>query len=373
MHNANTGVTMEFKYNQNGIRTQKVKKVNGSVTETTDYILKGKLIAAMKKNTDTYYFTYDASSVPATVNFNGANYTYIKNLQNDIVGILDAFGNLVVEYKYDAWGDAVSIYSASTTVDSLAFDNPFRYRGYVWDDDTGLYYLRARYYNPAIGRFVNTDTLLSWKKRLLTHNTFAYCGNAPSMNFDPNGKSFLTISALCAVLAIMAGCLSGCSKETLETLKSAPNLNRETAPSASYNCCGNGYGKQIVTNPTGYIPGMSTRETFNLVKADIGEDNITEHNSIDEEIDEDEYMVAIKCGLNDYHFIVYDNGTVYNKQGQTDMVIGCTIACINSKVWYPHFHTDEQISKYSQALERNEICYDDVETIFFSVKRSWSD
>ena len=57
MHNANTGVTMEFKYNHEGIRTQKVKKVNGVVTETTDYILKGKQIAAMKKNADTYYFT----------------------------------------------------------------------------------------------------------------------------------------------------------------------------------------------------------------------------------------------------------------------------------------------------------------------------
>jgi len=51
MHNASTGVTMEFKYNHSGIRTQKIKKVNGTVTETTDYTLKGKLIAAMKKNT----------------------------------------------------------------------------------------------------------------------------------------------------------------------------------------------------------------------------------------------------------------------------------------------------------------------------------
>ena len=139
MHNANTGVTMEFKYNHIGIRTQKVKKVNGIVTETTDYILKGKTVAAMKKNTDTYYFTYDESGKPVTVSFNGAEYTYVKNQQGDIVGILDASGNLVVEYKYDAWGDAVSIYSASTTIDDLAFDNPFRYRGYVWDEETGLY------------------------------------------------------------------------------------------------------------------------------------------------------------------------------------------------------------------------------------------
>ena len=136
MHNANTGVTMEFKYNHDGIRTQKIKKVNGAVTETTDYILKGKQLAAMKKNTDTYYFTYVASGAPATVNFNGAEYTYVKNFQGDIVGILDASGNLVVKYKYDAWGDAISIYSASTTVDALAFDNPFRYRGYVWDEES---------------------------------------------------------------------------------------------------------------------------------------------------------------------------------------------------------------------------------------------
>jgi len=145
MHNANTGVTMEFKYNQNGIRTQKVKKVNDTVTETTDYILKGKLIAAMKKNTDTYYFTYNIFGKPVTVNFNGDEYTYVKNFQGDIVGILDASGNRVVEYKYDAWGDAVSIYSANTTVDPLAFDNPFRYCGYIWDEETHLYYLRSRY------------------------------------------------------------------------------------------------------------------------------------------------------------------------------------------------------------------------------------
>ena len=183
MHNASTGVTMEFKYNQNGIRTQKVKKVNGVVTETTDYILKGKYIAAMKKNTDTYYFTYDASGAPATVNFNGTNYTYVKNLQGDIVGILDSTGNLVVEYKYDAWGAPISISSESTTVDGLAFDNPFRYRGYVWDDETRLYYLRSRYYNPEWGRFQNSDVIIESKKTILSNNLMNYCTNILILNF----------------------------------------------------------------------------------------------------------------------------------------------------------------------------------------------
>ncbi|MDO4757498.1 MAG: RHS repeat-associated core domain-containing protein, partial [Parabacteroides sp.] len=187
MHNASTGVTMEFKYNHNGIRTQKVKKVNGTVTETTDYILKGKQIAAMKKNTDTYYFTYDASGKPATVNYNGANYTYVKNLQGDIVGVLDASGNMVVEYMYDAWGAPISIYSASTTVDALAFDNPFRYRGYVWDEETGLYYLRSRYYDSILSRFINGDAVIM-DTGLVSNNLFAYVSNNPVLYKDSSGS-----------------------------------------------------------------------------------------------------------------------------------------------------------------------------------------
>ena len=291
---------------------------------------------------------------------------FYDDWQGDIAGRLDDSGYLDVKYKYDAWGKLLA--TSGSLADTLGRRNPFRYRGYIYDEESELYYLRSRYYNPVTGRFVNEDTLLSWKKRLLTHNAFAYCGNVPSMNFDPTGKGFLTALALCAVLAAVAGCVSGC---TNAALKSATNLNRKTAPSTSYNCYGNAASKQIVTNPTGYNVGMSARDTFNLVKADIGEANITERSSIEDEISDDEYMVAMKCGPYDYHFIVYDKGAVYNKQGTTDIVIGCTIDCINCDVWYPHFHTDEQIAKYCQALEGSAVCYDD-ETIFYSVKRNWS-
>ena len=81
--------------------------------------------------------------------FNGAVYAYIHNLQGDVVGILDSGGALVVEYKYDAWGKLLT--TAGTLADTLGKRNPFRYRGYVFDEETGLYYLRSRYYNPAVG------------------------------------------------------------------------------------------------------------------------------------------------------------------------------------------------------------------------------
>ena len=188
MHAGAIGVTMEYKYNQNGIRTQKVKKVNGEVTDTTDYILSGKHVVAMKKNTDMYYFFYDASGAPATFTRNGTHYTYVKNLQGDIVGILDASGNLVVEYTYDAWG-VPSVYFISEEDFDLAYDNPFRYRGYIWDEETGLYYLRSRYYNPEWGRFQNSDVIIESKKTILSNNLMNYCTNNPITYLDNGGMS----------------------------------------------------------------------------------------------------------------------------------------------------------------------------------------
>ena len=91
------------------------------------------------------------------VSCNGTKYTYVHNLQGDIVGILDASGSLVVEYSYDAWGKPTAV--AGGMAGTLGALNPFRYRGYVWDEETGLYYLQSRYYNPGICRWINADRL----------------------------------------------------------------------------------------------------------------------------------------------------------------------------------------------------------------------
>ncbi|MDD4513929.1 MAG: RHS repeat-associated core domain-containing protein [Eubacteriales bacterium] len=71
---------------------------------------------------------------------------------------------------------------------TLGFVNPFRYRGYVYDEETGLYYLRSRYYNPEWNRFVNADAVLGVVSILLSQNIFSYCNNSPIVNSDPSGE-----------------------------------------------------------------------------------------------------------------------------------------------------------------------------------------
>ena len=124
---------------------------------------------------------------PALVDLGGAKYTYLHNLQGDIVGMLDSVGNLVVEYKHDAWGKPVSVRTLTTAYDTLASLNPFRYRGYIWDEETGWYYLRSRYYNPEWGRFINADVLLGKTGGLLSHDKFTYCRNTPVITLDNSG------------------------------------------------------------------------------------------------------------------------------------------------------------------------------------------
>ena len=131
---------------------------------------------------DHLHFFYDAQSKPAFVEYNGEMYRYVHNLQGDIIGIVDANGTLVVEYKYDAWGN--SDMSAENTI---GFLNPFRYRSYVWDDSAILYYLQNRYYSPLMCRFINEDNYTGNRGTLLSHSLFSYCQNNPIAFTDPNG------------------------------------------------------------------------------------------------------------------------------------------------------------------------------------------
>ena len=170
---AEIGVTAEFVYNADGLRVQKT--VNGVVT---DYTLHGKNVVHMTKGNDELHFFYDAQNRPAVVVYNGTAYAYVKSLQGDIVAILDENGNTVVSYGYDAWG--APLWCTGELAETLGKVQPFRYRGYVFDEETGLYYLRSRYYNPQWGRFANADSII-------TSNLFAYCHNEPVQFADFNG------------------------------------------------------------------------------------------------------------------------------------------------------------------------------------------
>ena len=169
-----SGVTAEFVYNADGLRVQKT--VNGVVTK---YTLHGKNVVHMTSGTDELHFFYDAQNRPAVVVYNGTAYAYVKSLQGDIVALLNGAGNVVVSYVYDAWGAPIG--KSGSMAETLGSVQPFRYRGYVFDEETGLYYLRSRYYNSELGRFLNADTIYYC-------NLFCYCKNSPTRRFDANGK-----------------------------------------------------------------------------------------------------------------------------------------------------------------------------------------
>ena len=103
----------------------------------------------MTSGTDELHIFYDAQNRPAVVVYNGTAYAYVKSLQGDIVAILDEDGNTVVSYGYDAWG--APLWCTGELAETLGKVQLFRYRGYVFDEETGLYYLRSRYYNPGWG------------------------------------------------------------------------------------------------------------------------------------------------------------------------------------------------------------------------------
>ena len=158
-----------FEYNDAGIRTAK-----GS----TKYFVKGNLILAEKRGDTVIHYYYDDSSV-AGFEYNGQKYVYRKNLQGDIVAILDECGCTRGTYEYDAWGNI--IWQGGSELLTI---NPFRYRGYYYDEETGLYYLNSRYYDPETGRFISPDSVEFLEPGAYNGlNLYAYCGNNP-VNYD---------------------------------------------------------------------------------------------------------------------------------------------------------------------------------------------
>ena len=127
-------------------------------------------------------FLYDESGNAYSFVYNGTQYYYVRNLQGDVVKILNTSGAVVATYTYDAWGKV-------TSSGSIGQINPIRYRGYYYDTDTGFYYLQSRYYDPAIKRFISADTVVSGVGgEILGYHQYAYCFNNPINMTDETGS-----------------------------------------------------------------------------------------------------------------------------------------------------------------------------------------
>jgi len=145
------------------------------------------------------------SAIPCmTVTYNDCTYHYVTNIQGDVIAILDDIGRLVCRYVYDAWGN-VTTYDERP--DNIGYYNPLRYRGYVYDQDTNLYYLQSRYYSPEWCRFLNADSIVSGVGGdVLGYNMFAYCFNNPVNHSDSSGNwpkwATIALGAVAAVAAV---------------------------------------------------------------------------------------------------------------------------------------------------------------------------
>ena len=182
----NTNIS--YTYDMAGVRSSKTV---GSTTYK--YTTLSGLVTRQTGGNATIDFVYDESNQPLAMKYNGKVYYYVLNAQGDVVRIVDGSRNVVASYSYDPWGKLLS--SSGT----LANVNPLRYRGYYYDSETGFYYLQSRYYDPAIGRFINADSYASTDATgLLSTNMFAYCENDPVNKSDPTGE-------VAPILVAMAG------------------------------------------------------------------------------------------------------------------------------------------------------------------------
>ena len=179
------GTQIHYAVNAEGVRME--KKVNGVVAAT--YFTDGSQILGEKNASGYQSYIYNSGGEIEAIYYKKSVYYYIKNGQQDIIGLSDASGQRVVDYSYDTWGNLLK--TGGSMASTLGVDNPFRYRGYYYDTETGLYYLESRYYNPELGRMMSADSLsvLGMSKTTLNDkNLYNYCDGNPVGRVDESGN-----------------------------------------------------------------------------------------------------------------------------------------------------------------------------------------
>ena len=231
-----------------------------SCTTAYEYDLHGRLLSdtrTLNYNDGTiitkkFVFIYEESEIVGAIftNFGGTEtYYYDKNPRGDVKNILDNSGNIVVTYAYDAYGNCTLCYDTNS---DLANSNPIRYRSYYYDEDTGLYYLNTRYYNPQWRRFISPDdTAYLDIESVNGLNLYAYCGNDPINYSDPSGHSAFLVAM--SILAVAGLITTGIGLATDNNLITAIGLTAVAVPAL----ISGGLAISLLT-PVGLCVGMTT-------------------------------------------------------------------------------------------------------------------
>ncbi|WP_449445658.1 RHS repeat-associated core domain-containing protein [Ureibacillus acetophenoni] len=179
----NDGKTVSYTYHPDGLR--KTKTV-GSTTYHYRYDGSNLIRVTDNENKTVWAFTWNNGKLGSITNATGEEFEAITNYRGDVVQILDSTGVTIANYEYDPWGNLLS----EEPTDSRIQGQPIRYAGYVYDSETKLYYLQARYYDPSSARFISRDPDVGNEDDPTSMNGYAYAGDNPIMMTDPDGKWF---------------------------------------------------------------------------------------------------------------------------------------------------------------------------------------
>ena len=208
--------TVSFTYDEFGMRTTKTA---GGIT--TNYVYEnGKLLREVT-GSEKIDFVYGSDGIIGFRTGN-KNYLYRKNVFGDVTEIYSDNGTLVGKYSYTAFGECI----VKVNEGGIAEKNPIRYRGYYYDEEMSLYYLKSRYYDPVTGRFITIDDISYIDPETINGlNLYAYCGNNPVMNIDPNGRFLFSFLASLAIAALIGDCVGVVGTLLSDVVTSALNGN----------------------------------------------------------------------------------------------------------------------------------------------------
>ena len=223
---SNGSESVTYTYDGTGVRRSKA--IGGSKTE---YVYeRGKLIREIRGSEKIDYLYGEEGIIGIKVG--GEKYLYRKNVFGDVTEIYNEAGTLVGKYSYSAFGEC----EIEQDEGGIAEKNAIRYRGYYYDEETGFYYLKTRYYDPEIGRFITIDdTSYLAPDTINGLNLYAYCGNNPVMRIDENGNAWwhwvigaLVVVSVAFATAVTAGTFAlalGISSTVVGTLTSSVALS----------------------------------------------------------------------------------------------------------------------------------------------------